>query len=72
MVAEAQSLVLIGQSDRAVVKFSTVCDPHCVDLHVVKEVAMLRKEATFSHYIFYVPMPWNFLTKSEKYCFLAE
>jgi len=37
------SIVLIGQSDRAVVKFSTV---YCVDLHVVKEVAMLRKEAT--------------------------
>jgi len=34
---------------------------------VVKEVA-LRKRAILSHYIFTCPMPWNFLTKSEKYC----
>ncbi|KYN10777.1 hypothetical protein ALC57_17085, partial [Trachymyrmex cornetzi] len=35
---------------------------------VVKEVAVLRKGATLSHYIFTYPMPWSFLTKSEKYC----
>jgi len=33
---------------------------------VVKEV--LRKEAILSHYIFTCPIPWNILTKSEKYC----
>ena len=35
---------------------------------VVKEVAVLRKGAILFHYIFTYPMPWNFLTKSEKYC----
>ncbi|EGI70384.1 hypothetical protein G5I_00857 [Acromyrmex echinatior] len=30
---------------------------------VVKEVAVLRKGAILSHYIFTCPMPWNFLTK---------
>ncbi|KYN15785.1 hypothetical protein ALC57_11991 [Trachymyrmex cornetzi] len=32
------------------------------------EVAVLRKGAILSHYIFTCPMPWSFLTKSEKYC----
>ncbi|KYN13991.1 hypothetical protein ALC57_13821 [Trachymyrmex cornetzi] len=35
---------------------------------IVKEVAVLRKGAIHSHYIFTCPMPWSFLTKSEKYC----
>ena len=35
---------------------------------VVKEVAVLRKRTILFHYIFTCPMPWNFLTKSEKYC----
>jgi len=35
---------------------------------IAKEVVVLRKEAILSHYIFTHPMPWNFLTKSEKYC----
>jgi len=35
---------------------------------IVKEVAVLRKGAILFHYIFTYPMPWNFLTKSEKYC----
>jgi len=35
---------------------------------IVKEVAMLRKRAILSHYIFTCLMLWNFLTKSEKYC----
>ncbi|KYN10797.1 hypothetical protein ALC57_17062, partial [Trachymyrmex cornetzi] len=35
---------------------------------IVKEVAVLRKGAILSHYIFTCPMPWSFLTKSEKYC----
>ena len=35
---------------------------------VVKEVAVLRKEVIPFHFIFKCPMPWNFLTKSEKYC----
>ncbi|KYN19314.1 hypothetical protein ALC57_08341, partial [Trachymyrmex cornetzi] len=35
---------------------------------VVKEVAILRRGAILSHYIFTCPMPWRFLTKSEKYC----
>jgi len=35
---------------------------------VVKEVTVLRKGAILSHYIFMCPVPWNFLTKSEKYC----
>ncbi|KYQ58525.1 hypothetical protein ALC60_02475, partial [Trachymyrmex zeteki] len=36
--------------------------------YIVKEVAVLRKGAILSHYIFTCPMSWNFLTKSEKYC----
>ena len=32
----------------------------------VKEVAILRDGQTLYHYIFREPMPWNFLTKSEK------
>jgi len=39
---------------------------------IVKELAVLRKGAILSHYIFTCPMSWNFLTKSEKYCFLVE
>ncbi|KYN11289.1 hypothetical protein ALC57_16562, partial [Trachymyrmex cornetzi] len=35
---------------------------------IVKEVAVLRKRAILSHYIFMCPMSWSFLTKSEKYC----
>jgi len=35
---------------------------------VVKEVTVLKKGTILSHYIFMCPMPWNFLTKSEKYC----
>ncbi|KYN12206.1 hypothetical protein ALC57_15629 [Trachymyrmex cornetzi] len=35
---------------------------------IVKEVAVLRTESILSHYIFTCPMPWSFLTKSEKYC----
>jgi len=35
---------------------------------IVKEVAMLRKGAILSHYIFTCLRPWNFLIKSEKYC----
>ncbi|KYN11120.1 hypothetical protein ALC57_16737, partial [Trachymyrmex cornetzi] len=35
---------------------------------IVKEVAVLRTEAILFHYIFTCPMPWSFLTKSEKYC----
>ncbi|KYN26858.1 hypothetical protein ALC57_03759 [Trachymyrmex cornetzi] len=35
---------------------------------IVKEVAVLRKGAILSHYIFTCPMPWSFLTKSEQYC----
>jgi len=34
---------------------------------VVKEVAVLRKGAILSHYIFTCSMPWNFLSQ-EKYC----
>ncbi|KYN16368.1 hypothetical protein ALC57_11378 [Trachymyrmex cornetzi] len=35
---------------------------------IVKEVAVLRKGAILSHYIFACPIAWSFLTKSEKYC----
>ena len=35
---------------------------------IMKEVVVLRKGAILSHYIFTCLMPWNFLTKSEKYC----
>ncbi|KYN10283.1 hypothetical protein ALC57_17580, partial [Trachymyrmex cornetzi] len=35
---------------------------------IVKEVAVLRKGAILSHYIFTCPMSWSFLIKSEKYC----
>jgi len=35
---------------------------------VVKEVAVLKKGAILSHYIFTCPMPWNILTRSEKSC----
>ncbi|KYN10029.1 hypothetical protein ALC57_17844, partial [Trachymyrmex cornetzi] len=35
---------------------------------IVKEVAVLRKGAILSHYIFTCSMSWSFLTKSEKYC----
>ena len=35
---------------------------------IVKEVAVLRKGTILSHHIFTCPMPWNVLTKSEKYC----
>ncbi|KYN21770.1 hypothetical protein ALC57_05852 [Trachymyrmex cornetzi] len=35
---------------------------------VVKEVAILRRGAILSHYIFTCSMPWSFLTKSENYC----
>jgi len=35
---------------------------------VVKEMTVLRKRIILSHYIFMCPIPWNFLTKSEKYC----
>jgi len=37
---------------------------------IVKEMAMLKKGAILSRYIFTYPMPWNFLTKSEKLRFL--
>jgi len=57
-------------------KSFTMTIPTFVDLQgfivgkkfVVKEVAMFRKGAIFTHYIFMCPMPWNFLIKSEKYC----
>ena len=32
----------------------------------VKEVAVLRDGKTLSHYVFREPVPWNYLTKSEK------
>jgi len=35
---------------------------------IVKEVAVLRKGAVLSYYIFTCYMPWNFLTKFGKYC----
>ncbi|KYN16533.1 hypothetical protein ALC57_11194 [Trachymyrmex cornetzi] len=35
---------------------------------VMKEVAVLRRGAILPHYIFKCPIPWSFLTKSEKYC----
>ncbi|KYM98822.1 hypothetical protein ALC62_10452, partial [Cyphomyrmex costatus] len=35
---------------------------------IAKEVAMLREGTILSHYIFTCPIPWNYLTKSEKYC----
>jgi len=34
---------------------------------IVKEVVVLRKGTILPHYIFTYSMPWNFLTKSEKY-----
>ncbi|KYN03416.1 hypothetical protein ALC62_05734 [Cyphomyrmex costatus] len=35
---------------------------------VAKEVAVLREGTILSHYIFTCPIPWNYLTKSEKHC----
>ena len=35
---------------------------------IMKEVAVLRKGAILFYHIFTCPRPWNFLTKSEKYC----
>ncbi|KYQ51411.1 hypothetical protein ALC60_09490, partial [Trachymyrmex zeteki] len=35
---------------------------------IVKEVAVLRRGAILTHYIFSCPMPWNFLTRSYKSC----
>jgi hypothetical protein len=35
---------------------------------VVKEVAVLKKGTILSHYIFASPVPWKFLTRSEKSC----
>ena len=35
---------------------------------IVKEVAVLRKGAVLTHYIFKSPMSWNFLTQSDKSC----
>ncbi|KYN03591.1 hypothetical protein ALC62_05555, partial [Cyphomyrmex costatus] len=35
---------------------------------IAKEVAVLREGTILSHYIFTCPIPWNYLTKSEKYC----
>ena len=32
----------------------------------VKEVAVLRDGKTLSHYVFREPMPWHYLTRSEK------
>jgi hypothetical protein len=35
---------------------------------VVKEVAVLRRGNVLTHYIFTNPVPWEFLSKSEKSC----
>ena len=31
-------------------------------------MVVLKKGVILSYYVFTCPMPWNFLTKSEKYC----
>lgn len=35
---------------------------------IVKEIAVLRKGTVLSHYIFTSPIPWKFLTSSDKSC----
>ncbi|KYN05851.1 hypothetical protein ALC62_03218, partial [Cyphomyrmex costatus] len=35
---------------------------------VVKEVAVLKHETVLTHYIFTNPVPWKFLTRSDKSC----
>ncbi|KYN22255.1 hypothetical protein ALC57_05340 [Trachymyrmex cornetzi] len=35
---------------------------------IVKEVAVLKQGAVLTHYIFTSPMPWKFLTRSDRSC----
>jgi len=34
----------------------------------MKEVAMLKQETVLTHYIFISPVPWKFLTRSDRSC----
>ena len=57
-----------------IINCSGSCDARFKRIHtyrwkkfIVKEVAVLRKGAILSHYIFTCSISWNMLTKSEKY-----